>query len=127
MTRRVVSDEARAKNTAWHARNKERLAPIRKARMLAEPEKVARIARNSALKANYGITIDEYDNMFRVQGGKCAICQNKQGRTLHVDHCHRTSIVRGLLCQKCNMAIGLLSDDTKILQRAINYLKVDKT
>lgn len=123
MTKRTFSAAAIARNRQWHEENKERLKGVRKARVLANPEKVARIARNSALKANYGITIDEYDAMFKAQCGKCAVCGEKYGRTLHVDHCHRTNVVRGLLCQKCNMAIGLLQDSVKLLNRAISYLK----
>lgn len=123
MTKRTFSEAAIARNRQWHEENKERLKGVRKARALANPEKVARIARNSALKANYGITIDEYDAMFKAQRGKCAVCGEKYGRTLHVDHCHQTNVVRGLLCQKCNMAIGLLQDSVKLLNRAISYLK----
>lgn len=42
---------------------------------------------------------------------------------LHVDHCHQTGKIRGLLCQKCNMALGLLNDSVEILETAIRYLK----
>jgi hypothetical protein len=122
MTTRI-SDETRAKNHAWHRANKERLTALQKARREADPVKAAKIARNSALKANYGITVSEYDAMFKSQRGKCAICSEKYGKTLHVDHCHRTNKVRGLLCHKCNMAIGLLQDSTKLLNRAISYLQ----
>lgn len=123
MTKRYISEEARAKNHAWHRANKDRLLALQKTRRELDPTKTARIARNSALKANYGITICEYDAMFKKQHGKCAVCNEKYGKTLHVDHCHQTNIVRGLLCQKCNMAIGLLQDSVKLLNRAILYLK----
>ena len=123
MSKKILSEASIARNHQWHKENRERLKEVRKARVLANPDKVARIARNSALKANYGITIDEYDAMFKAQRGKCAVCGEKYGRTLHVDHCHRTNKVRGLLCQKCNMAIGLLQDSAKLLARAISYLQ----
>lgn len=123
MTKRNISEESRAKNHAWHRANKDRLLALQKSRREADPAKAARIARNSALKAKFGITIDEYDAMFKAQRGRCAICGEKYGKTLHVDHCHRTNVVRGLLCQKCNMAIGLLQDSAKLLNRAISYLK----
>lgn len=125
MTKRRISEETKAKNHAWHRANKDRLLALQKARREADPIKAARIARNSALKAKFGITIDEYDAMFKAQRGRCAVCGEKYGRTLHVDHCHRTNAVRGLLCQKCNMAIGLLQDSVKLLTRAITYLKGD--
>lgn len=122
MTKRI-SDETRVKNHAWHRANKERLTALQKARREADPTKAAKIARNSALKANYGITVEQYDAMFESQKGRCAVCDEKYGKTLHVDHCHRTSKIRGLLCHKCNMAIGLLQDSAKLLNRAISYLQ----
>jgi protein-arginine kinase activator protein McsA len=60
--------------------------------------------------------------MFDAQNGQCAICKKVQARTLHVDHCHNSSKVRGLLCQKCNMAIGLFNDNSDLLKKAIKYL-----
>lgn len=80
----------------------------------------------------YGITAEEYDRILALQGGACAVCgqdePNAHGRTgrkfrLAVDHCHVTNEVRGLLCQRCNRAIGLLNDDIGLLEAAIGYLK----
>jgi len=57
------------------------------------------------------------------QGGSCKICNNKDGdRKLAVDHCHHSGQVRGLLCRRCNVAIGSLEDDPVLLQKAIDYL-----
>lgn len=70
---------------------------------------VARSLRSNALRVNYGMTLDDYENMKASQGGKCAICQRDKpgGRgDFHVDHDHGTGAVRGLLCVKCNMALG---------------------
>jgi hypothetical protein len=87
--------------------------------------------RKFNLAKNYGLTVAEYDTMLREQGGVCAVCgkdePNAHGRTgkqfrLAVDHCHKTGEVRGLLCQKCNRAIGLLEDDPVLMRRAISYL-----
>lgn len=58
------------------------------------------------------------------QLGKCAICQVSEGMELHVDHVlHRSNKVRGLLCGKCNKAIGLLNDDPQLLDSAKRYLQ----
>jgi hypothetical protein len=74
----------------------------------------------------YRMTLDDYDRMLSDQNGVCAICggpQDWKGRTLlNVDHCHDTGRVRGLLCHRCNTAIGLMKDDVVRLQSAINYL-----
>ena len=54
---------------------------------------------------------------------RCDICARKiKGRTIHIDHCHSTGIVRGLLCQRCNTALGMFGDSTFMLGRAIAYL-----
>jgi hypothetical protein len=75
--------------------------------------------------------VAEYNALLREQGGVCAVCgkdePNAHGRTgkqfrLAVDHCHQTGAVRGLLCQKCNRAIGLLGDDPALMRKAISYL-----
>lgn len=82
------------------------------------------ITRNSRLKYVYGITLSEYENMLKAQNGVCAICfhVSDDGKNLCVDHNHDTGEVRGLLCSKCNTAIGLLKENTDYLLSAIKYL-----
>ena len=70
--------------------------------------------------AKYGITPIEYDAMYDLQGGRCAICT--RNITLVVDHCHDSMKVRGLLCNGCNLAIGYFEDDVKRINSAIKYL-----
>ena len=82
------------------------------------------------LKERYGITREDYDDMFKNQNGVCAICLkpekaqqgNKSVWELAVDHCHKTGKVRGLLCNKCNRAIGYLDDNPLLTDRATKYL-----
>jgi hypothetical protein len=80
--------------------------------------------RKTALK--YGITDVDYKRMLEEQNGVCAICQEfhggRSGR-LDIDHCHVTGKVRGLLCHKCNRALGLLKERIENLQGAIAYLE----
>jgi hypothetical protein len=74
----------------------------------------------------YNIGLEEYNTLFTEQGGCCAICgihQSEIKRPLYVDHCHKTDKVRGLLCHKCNFAIGLFNDSVENLNKAIIYLK----
>lgn len=78
------------------------------------------------LERKYGINIKDYDRMFEEQNGKCDICKKDQDtfdRRLCVDHCHRTGVVRGLLCDKCNRLIGQANDNIDILNNSIEYLK----
>lgn len=73
--------------------------------------------------ARYGIDPDEFRRLYRLQGGRCAICKKQPGvKGLSVDHCHTTGAIRGLLCGRCNTAIGLMHDDPDILRAAIEYL-----
>lgn len=77
----------------------------------------------------YGITPEQYQKMFESQGGVCKICRTPPSgkwSRLHIDHDHAASKVRGLLCSKCNTAIGLMNDDAKIMRRAIRYLREAK-
>lgn len=72
----------------------------------------------------YGISHDEYDALLKEQNGLCAICgrPDRLGKSLAVDHDHKTKLIRGLLCQNCNQAIGLLDDSIDLLLAAVQYL-----
>ncbi|MFC8078689.1 endonuclease VII domain-containing protein [Streptomyces sp. NPDC057307] len=85
--------------------------------------KLCRAQRNqeSYFKRKYGITMAERDEMISSQMGICVICLSAPAA--HVDHCHETGRVRGVLCFNCNSAIGKLGDDPDTLRRAIAYLE----
>jgi hypothetical protein len=91
------------------------------------PEKVKHYGVVSQLK-RYGITIEKRDALFLKQDKKCAICKTAepQGKGWHVDHCHSTGKVRGILCPHCNLMIGHARDSAKTLQAAIEYLNEEK-
>lgn len=92
---------------------------------LANPEHL-RWKREDAMRRAYGLEPADFDALVAKQGGLCAICDgppNGPGRRLHVDHCHNSKVVRGLLCAKCNTAVGLLDDDPDRLDRAAAYLR----
>jgi hypothetical protein len=79
--------------------------------------------RGSGTKYRVGLAREEYDYMFESQGGLCAICGKKPGiKGLAIDHCHKTGEIRGLLCGRCNTALGSFRDDPEILRSAILYL-----
>jgi hypothetical protein len=112
----------RSNTDAWEVRNKERKALKGKQWQSRNPRSRA----NSKFKDRYGITIDIYDKMVLKQNGQCAICHknaidNLKGK-LFVDHCHETSVVRGLLCHECNSGIGNFKDNIELLIRAVKYL-----
>ena len=79
------------------------------------------------LLKTYGITLEDYNKFLSDQNYRCAICEkefaNNIRKDLYVDHCHSTMKVRGLLCQKCNMGLGLFDDNLFSLKKAISYLE----
>jgi hypothetical protein len=82
------------------------------------------------LQYHYGLTLDQFNQMNTDQNGVCKICNrislNKWGTELVVDHCHITGKVRGLLCDKCNKGLGQFEDNISVLEKAIQYLKLEK-
>ncbi|MGW4225581.1 endonuclease VII domain-containing protein [Streptomyces bauhiniae] len=85
--------------------------------------KACRAAKGRAdhLKRQYGITEAERDAMIASQRGLCVICLDAPA--VHVDHCHKTGRVRGVLCFNCNSGLGLLRDDPDTARRAAAYLE----
>lgn len=78
----------------------------------------------------FGITLSQRDAMIESQGGGCAICGDRKssnGRSLVVDHCHESSVVRGILCDHCNRGLGFFRDSTDRLSRAIEYLSASRS
>jgi hypothetical protein len=96
--------------TAYGARNRERRLERARARGLAK----------------FGMNQDDYDRLLEAQLGGCGICgarESVNGKRLCVDHRHQDGVVRGLLCDNCNRAIGLLQDSPELLSTAVKYLE----
>lgn len=75
----------------------------------------------------YGISPEEYEKLLSKQEGVCAICKvtsEEYKKNFHVDHCHKTGKIRGLLCQKCNLGLGQFKDSPEFLLSAVEYLHV---
>jgi hypothetical protein len=103
--------------------NKECIKKRVKKYRLNNPDKL----KDAALKRKFGITLDEYNVLLSKQKHRCAICKSfdvgrKDAKYFHVDHDHRTGKVRGLLCSKCNTALGLFNENVTLLKKAIKYL-----
>lgn len=78
---------------------------------------------------NFNISEATFSRMQEAQGGRCAICGKPEadtGRKLAIDHCHRTGMVRGLLCGACNTGLGCFGDSAEHLTAAIEYLLAAK-
>jgi hypothetical protein len=95
------------------------------------PERVKKIDRKMHIKKqckNMGITEDDLKKALTLQGGQCAVCQSVEvnlngGYRIHMDHCHKTQRFRGILCQKCNVMLGMAEDNPERLIRAADYIK----
>lgn len=99
--------------------------------------KTSRNYRNQKYLYQYGITLDQYEEILKQQDHKCAICKGDETflmpgkkdevRNFSIDHDHVTGKVRGALCGSCNPALGGFKDNIEILESAIAYLKKHQT
>jgi len=88
-----------------------------------KPHKMKRKAELHLLR-KYELTLDDYNKILSKQNNKCAICKIKMEKP-NVDHCHKTGIVRGILCAPCNKGLGNFKDNIEYLKEAINYLMIE--
>jgi ribosomal protein S17E len=111
---KLIYQRYKHKAKLWHKTNKKRSYEL---------------ARKYRLKADYGITPEQYNTMLACQNNLCAICgkdQSQYNQRFAVDHDHNTGKIRKLLCHRCNTGIGMLDENVSILQSAINYLNSNK-
>lgn len=107
----------------------ERQKEAQRKRRAKNPDKVREIGRASENRRRYkryGITEEIYLILCQKQNNLCAICQmklNSNKRKDHVDHCHETGRVRGILCHHCNLMLGHAKDSVLALQNGIKYLE----
>lgn len=103
--------------------------PATKAWRVAKPEDSRKSNKKTKLKLKYGLTPEAVHNLLEEQKGKCRICEcpiwfgaPEKANVPHIDHCHMTGNVRGLLCLTCNTGIGMFGDSPELLSKAIKYL-----
>jgi hypothetical protein len=104
---------------------KECIKQVQREYRARNPKRQGDLRRDSQYRLLYGITLEDYNALYYNQDGKCKICKKHQvefKKRLAVDHNHKTGEVRGLLCQKCNQAIGLFNDDADLLRQAALYV-----
>ncbi len=101
------AEQTRLRSARWYSNNKDR-------------------SKNTRLVRKYNITLDDYNKMLLEQDGKCWTCSIKiedtKKKYLCVDHNHLTGQVRGLLCDPCNVALGLLKESQEIIANLSKYL-----
>lgn len=110
----------RSRPTGRHQRCK----PCDAARHADDRAKNPERERSNYLRRNFGITVEQYEQMLQRQDGTCAICHEPpKNQALAVDHDHTTGQVRGLLCRRCNQLLGSAHDDAALLRSAADYIE----
>jgi len=106
--REANKERAREKAKAWYAANKDRALAADRLR-------------------KFGVTKEQVEALVERQGGACAICKARLSelprKHVHVDHCHATGQVRGVLCHYCNVVLGCVKDSPERLRSAAAYLE----
>lgn len=119
------AEHDRAKSLAWSRANRDKIREYNR-----RPDR-----RDARLRRAHGISLAQFHEMWERQGGRCPICLRELPREFltreelhaspvkpHVDHCHTTEVVRGILCSTCNQAIGHLREEPGNFARAVEYL-----
>lgn len=112
-------------NRQWQLANPDKIAVSHKRYKAKHKDKV----RDSDLQYKYGITLQNYNALFAKQNGLCLGCYKHQSqikRSFVVDHNHSTKAVRGLLCNPCNLILGIANENPQTLERLGKYLQGDK-
>ena len=99
-------EKARATHDSWVRRNRARYNEANKWRRL---------------RHRYGVSREQYENLMRVAGGKCELCGSEH--ILCLDHCHKSKLVRGILCMRCNTAMERFDEMPDFPQRVTEYLE----
>lgn len=117
----------------WRDKNKEYVINKAKKYKKRNPIKIKFLNQRYWLKKAFNLTIEDYNNLLKNQGNKCAICKTKFKKLteqnidrLCIDHNHKTEQIRGLLCTQCNLAIGNLKEKIQYFKNAIKYLQETK-
>lgn len=129
-------EQALEKDRQRYAANPEKYRELARQHRLLSPEKVRESdqrwksanpakRREYKLRRKYGISEADFQRLLAKQKGLCAVCESAPGTD--VDHNHVTGKVRGILCPKCNKALGLFKDSSFVLAKAIFYLNGHET
>lgn len=133
----------------WYARNRDRILAERKTPEVRaqhnarardyyhrHKDKLNAQRRARHLQSRYGLSVEQFDELLAAQGFTCAICETPTpARGWHVDHDHACcptssrscgKCIRGVLCSRCNKALGAFLDSTTVLLRAIRYLEASR-
>lgn len=106
--------------------NKEECKKYAKEYYQENKEQVKLAGKIYRLRVRYGLSYDEYNALLEKTGGKCPICNvifGKGNKRACVDHCHKTNKIRGIICSRCNKALGEFNDNSELITKAAEWLK----
>lgn len=125
-------EKLRADAKAYYESNRDKILTKNKEYRVVNREKIrtrekkyqaTSRAKTQRLKRYYGITLEEFSKLRDSQNNRCAICLKPFLKTPSVDHCHRTKVIRGLLCNACNLGLGMFENSPISLTAAAKYLQ----
>lgn len=115
-----------AYNRKWVKENPDKAKASRKRAYERAKSSIREKSRNHHRKKKYGLSPEQYNAMFDAQNKTCAICKSSEPFSKfgwHVDHCHVSGAVRGILCNRCNTSMGMAGDSIERLRAMIDYLR----
>jgi hypothetical protein len=134
--RKENPEKVKASKAAYYQSNKRQWLEKTREWAANNPDRTVAIKRRHHLMKSYGMTPQEFMEMYERQSRRCGICEKgialnvADGASVRnravVDHCHSTGVVRGLLCDPCNNMLGRASDNPATLRRAAEYVEASK-
>lgn len=129
-------EREKARRQEYYRQNRERILADRRRYSQENKDKIRAYRQRTKSERRhyfraliYGIPKEQFLALFEAQGGACAICsralelEGPRSDQPHLDHCHETGKVRGILCVKCNAGLGQFKDNPASLERAASYLR----
>lgn len=124
----INRETLRAKHREYYYSHKEQMKQVATEWRYANPDRYRKVRKERDLNKRYGISSEDAYTLWVGQAGLCPICGKElsspleKGTTSHIDHDHKTGMVRGILCGNCNRLLGLAREDPVILRSATRYL-----
>lgn len=112
----------RKRNQEYYRRNRDKIREKQRVATETSTNRELRRLREARKRAKkYGMPLELYISELAKRAGRCDACGRLDAKTLRVDHCHNTTIVRGFLCHACNASLGFMEDNPHLLRQLACY------